>query len=95
MAKFEECIIYRSVTVTVDGQSRKGTIVGRRYNNNIEGYITPTNNFRHVPEQEDDMVQIAFLLDSTIPDDKYVTTGLLCKPERVVISSGPPEIQSA
>lgn len=37
MATIEECIINKNVTVTMGGQSCSGVIVGRRYNNSIEG----------------------------------------------------------
>lgn len=86
MATIEECIINKSVTVTVDGKSRESTIVGRRYNNNIEGYLTPINNIHPAPEQGDDMVQIAFPMESTTPVGKWVTTGLLCKPLQIVLT---------
>ena len=83
MATIEDCMINRSVTVTIGEQSREGTIVGRRHSNKIEGYVAPINNIHPANEQGDDMVQIAFPTESATPAGEWVTTGLLCKPDRV------------
>lgn len=47
--------------------------------------VTPIkiNNLHPAPEQGDDIVQIAFPMESTTTDGIWVTTGLLCKADRV------------
>lgn len=81
MASIGQLAIGQLVTATVDGQERKGVVVGRRIDNRIEGYLAPLGNGHPAPQQGPDMVQISF------PDRDisvgWVTTGLTCAPDRV------------
>ncbi len=81
MASMSELGIGRRVAACVDGQQREGTIVGRRINNRIEGYLAPPDSLRPPSEQGPDMVQVSFPMRSTI--NEWVTTGLTCLPDRV------------
>lgn len=81
MANIEELTIGQRVTANVDGQKRKGVIVGRRVENRIEGYLAPLFDSHPAPQQGPDMIQVSFP-DRDMPSG-WVTTGLTCAPDRV------------
>jgi hypothetical protein len=84
MAKIEELEINRRVQVNLDAEEKIGTVVGRRINNRIEGYLTLQQNGSPQPEEGPDFVQVSFPF---LPHLGWVwqTTGLMCPPERLDI----------
>ncbi|OCX74443.1 hypothetical protein A6M27_09805 [Acidithiobacillus thiooxidans] len=85
MANIEQLMIGQIVTANIDGQERKGEVVGRRINERIEGYLAPLGNGHPPLQLGQDMVQISFH-DREISSG-WVTTGLTCAPDHVELTS--------
>lgn len=84
MANIGQLTIGQIVTANVDGQERKGVVVGRRINEHIEGYLAPLGNGHPPLQLGPDMVQISFH-DREISSG-WLTTGLTCEPDRVELA---------
>lgn len=85
MANIAECVIGRVATVIVDGKLLEGTIIGRRCNGIFEKYIMTTKHIHLEHQQGDDMVQISLAREDELNCEKYITTGLLCKPGNIYL----------